>query len=161
MYFKSGPIYGPKPGYRQRDTSKYIFSTLPGMLSRMLPIALDGTLPASLTVRSQVSSQDSPKYTSEYAPKYTSESLASTLSIGKTLPISLDYMVPCILLGARCRELLSCRCQAPGGGWQVAGAWLWVASGGRNNDVVRCYSPNLIIIMPTVTRFHDASWQWC
>jgi len=75
-------------------------STLPGTLSRTLPIALDGTLPGCLTVRSQASSQDALKHTpstlsntlpiapddtlpacltirsqvhSEYAPKYTSE----------------------------------------------------------------------------------------
>ena len=74
-------------------------STLPGFLSRTLPIVLDGTLPACLNIRSQISSQDALKYTpnftrwhtpclldyillsklsrhsqihSEYAPKYTS-----------------------------------------------------------------------------------------
>jgi len=39
-------------------------------LSSTLPIALDDTLPACLTVRSQVSCQDAPKYT-EYVLKYT------------------------------------------------------------------------------------------
>jgi len=61
-------------------------STLLGMLSRTLRIALDGTLPACLTIRSQVSFQDA---------------LKSTLS--NTLPIALDdtsllnYMVPSTL----------------------------------------------------------------
>jgi hypothetical protein len=45
-------------------------STLPGMPPRTLPLALDNTLPACLTVRSQVSSQDALKYT-EYVLKYT------------------------------------------------------------------------------------------
>jgi len=39
---------------------------------------------------------------------------------GKTLPISLDYMLPCMLLHARTRDLQSCRRQAPGGMRQVA-----------------------------------------
>jgi len=58
--------------------------TLPCTLSSALPIALDGTLPACLTVRSQVSSQDT--------PKYTSESLSSTLPsmLSSTLPIAPD-----------------------------------------------------------------------
>jgi hypothetical protein len=37
--------------------------------------------------------------------------LPSTLSSGKTLPISLDYMLPCMLVRARSRDLLSCRRQ--------------------------------------------------
>jgi len=88
---------------------KMLSSTLPRMLSRMLPTALDCTLPACLTVRSQVSSQDT--------PKYTSQSLSSTLPIALdgTLPISPDCMLPCMLLHAQSRDLLSCRRQAPGG----------------------------------------------
>ena len=43
------------------------------MLFSTLPIALDGTLPACLAVRSLVSSQDVPKYTFEYVRKYTPE----------------------------------------------------------------------------------------
>jgi hypothetical protein len=145
------------------------------MLSSTLPIALDGTLPACLTIRSQVSSQDTPKNTSEYAPKYTSESLASTLSRGKTLAISLDNMLPCTLLHARSRDLLSCRSQAPGGVRQVAyggqclagGMWRVVcgrwraAYGGRNHDVGRYHSLNLIFSAATATRSQDASYSWC
>jgi hypothetical protein len=45
------------------------------MLSRTILIALDGTLLACLTVRSQVSSQEAlkhtPEHTPEHAPKYT------------------------------------------------------------------------------------------
>jgi len=136
-------------------------STLPGMLSRTRPIALDGTLPACLTVCSQVSSQDTPKYTSKHALKYTpnctrmytpslvGSTLPSALSRGKTLPIPLDYMLPCMLLHARSRNWLSCRRQAPGGVrlvgygrqclaggvwrvacgvWQVAGGVCWPKS---------------------------------
>jgi len=152
------------------------------MLSSTLPIALDGTLPACLTVCSQVSSQDTPKNTSEYAPKYTSESLASTLSSGKTLSISLDYMLPCMLLHARSRGLLSCRRQAlrgvrlvaygehsfVGGGlrvacgvWHVAGARWQAAYVGRYHDVGRYGSLNLIFCAATRTRSHDASRSWC
>ena len=45
--------------------------TLPGIPSRTLLVAPDGTLPACLTVRSQVSSQDALKHTPEHALKYT------------------------------------------------------------------------------------------
>jgi len=160
------------------------------MLSSTLPIALDGTLPGCLTIRSQVSSQDTPKntseyprkytstypckYSSKYPRKYTSESLASSLSSGKTVPISLDYMLPCMLLHAQSRDFLSCRSQAPGGVRQVAyggqclagGMWhvVWgrwrVAYGGRNHDVSQHHSLNLIFSAPTMTRSHDASWSW-
>jgi hypothetical protein len=41
------------------------------MLSRTLSIALDGTLPACLTVRSQVSSQDALKHTPKHTLQYT------------------------------------------------------------------------------------------
>src|SRR5882757_5835033 len=105
------------------------------MLSSTLPIALGGTLPACLTIRSQVSSQDTPKNTSKYAPQYTSESLTSTLSRVKTLAISLHSMLPCMLLHARSRDLLSCRSQAAGGVrhvaygvWQMAGGVWWPKS---------------------------------
>jgi len=54
----------------------------------------------------------------------------------KTLPISLDYMFPCMLLRARSRDLLSCRRQAPGGvrlvayGAQRAACGVWGVAGG-------------------------------
>jgi len=41
------------------------------LVNRTLPIALDVTLLACLTVRSQASSQDALKHTPEYALKYT------------------------------------------------------------------------------------------
>jgi hypothetical protein len=66
-----------------QDAPKYTPSTLPstppstfsstllGVLARRLPIALDGTLPAGLIIRSQVSSHDALKHTPEPASKYT------------------------------------------------------------------------------------------
>jgi len=72
--------------------------------------------------------KDAPNCTQWHTPSLLGSTLPSTLSRGKTLPISLDYMLPCMLLGARSRDLLSCRRQAPGGGWRVAGGgWRIVA----------------------------------
>ena len=45
---------------------------------------------------------------------------SGSLSRSKTLPISFDYMLPCMLLRARSRDLLSCGRQAPGGLRQMA-----------------------------------------
>jgi len=150
------------------------------MLSRTLPIALDGTLPASLTVHSQVSSQDALKHTLEHAHKYTPDctrwhtlslldyTLPSKLSRGKTLAISLEYKLPCMLLRTRSRDLLSCRRQAPGGvrqvaggRWQVAGGGWRAAYDGRNHDVGRYHSLNLIFSVATATRSQDDSRPWC
>ena len=98
------------------------------MLSSTLPIALDGTLPACLTIRSQVSSQETPKNTSEYAPKYTSKSLASTHSRGMTLAISLDYAP---MYAPACSIQRLAELQKPGTGRREAcGVWC-VADGGR------------------------------
>jgi len=132
-----------------QDASTYTPSTLPStplsmfsswltsMLPSMLLFALDGTLLVCLTVRSHGSSEDALKHTTKHALKYTpnciwwhtpsllGSTLPSTLPRGKTLPLSLDYMLPCMLLGARSRDFLSCRRQASGGGW-------WVAGGGRS-----------------------------
>jgi len=107
-------------------------STLPGMLPRTLPLALDSTQPACLTLHSQTSAQEALKHTPGHALKYASNctrwytpsllgsTLPSTLSRGKTLPISLDYMLTCTLLHAWSRDLLRCRRQAPGGVRHVA-----------------------------------------
>jgi len=82
--------------------------TLPSKLSRrsqahsrahsQLPIALDDTLPACLTIRSQVSSQDTPKYTPETlisTPSTFSCTLPGMLS--RTLTIALDGTLPACL----------------------------------------------------------------
>jgi len=50
--------------------------------------------------------------------------LPITLSIGKTLPISHDYILPCMLLGVRFWGLLGNRWQVPrGGGWEADSRW--------------------------------------
>jgi len=118
------------------------------------------TLPVCLTGCNQVSSQHVPKNTSEYPPELSTQSLSSTLpstlsqdvlialdetcsllgsmlpntlSRGKTLPISFDFMLPYMLLCAQSRDLLSCSRQAPGwvrlvasSGWLVAGGVCWL-----------------------------------
>jgi hypothetical protein len=145
------------------------------MLSSTLPMALDGTLPGCLTIRSQVSSQDTPKNTAKLAPQYTSESLASTLSRVKTLAIAPANILPCTFLHAQSRDLLSFRSQAAGGVRQVTyggqclagamwrvvfGRW-WAVYRGRNHDFCRYHSLNLIFSVATSTRSQDASYSWC
>ena len=59
----------------------------------------------------------------------------STLLSGKIPPIPLDYMLWCMILGARCRDFLSCRGQPLWGNGRVAVAdimtsddiilWIW------------------------------------
>jgi len=95
-----------------------------------------------------------------------------------------------MLLYARSRDLLSCRHQKPGGGWRAAGGRRQEAGGGRqeagggrreagggrreagggrqeaggggrNHDLGRYHSLNVIFSEATVTRSHDASWLWC
>jgi len=46
------------------------------------------------------------------------------------------------------------------GMWQVAGSG-WQVAGGRNHDVGRYHSLNLIFSAATETRSHDASKPWC
>ena len=129
-----GWLYAPTPALKK------LSSTLPSTLSSTLTIALDDILPACLTIYSQVSSQDAPKYTPRHAlnatpnctrcpaPSLLGSRLPSKLSWGKTLPISFDYMHSCMLPGARTRDLLRYRSQAQGDGWWVAdGAWHMVA----------------------------------
>jgi len=120
-----------------------LLSILPSTLSNTLPLALDGKLPTCLTVCFQASSQDALKHTPECALKCTPNctrwhtarllnfTLPSTLSRGKTLPISLDYMPPCMFLHAQSRDLQSGRCQAPGGVRLVASDGQCLADGGR------------------------------
>jgi len=51
--------------------------------------------------------------------------------------------------------------QAPGTGRREAGGGWQAAYGGRNHDVGRYHSLNLIFNAATVTRSHDASRSWC
>jgi hypothetical protein len=73
-------------------------TTLPGILSRTLPIALDGTLPATLTVSSQVISQNTLKHIHKHAPNSQLHSMAHSQRASlytpkeavKTLPTTLQ-----------------------------------------------------------------------
>jgi len=134
-------------------------STLPTMLSRTLLIALDGTLLLCLTVHSQISSQDALKMHSSTLPS----TLPSTLSKGKTLPISLDYMLPCMLqvLDPETCWVAGARHREAGSGWRVAGGGRLVVLGGRYHDIGWYHSLNLIFSAATTMRSHDASWSWC
>ena len=116
-------LYAPKdtPNTLPSTPPSTFSSTLPSMLSRTLLIALDDTLPACLTVCSEVSSQYTLKHTPEHAPKYTLQR--------KDTPNLTDYILPCMLLGARSRDLLSGRRQEPWGRWRVASSVGWVACG--------------------------------
>jgi hypothetical protein len=113
------------------------------------PSMRDCTLLSKHSRHSHVHNRVALKYTSQhvlkYAPNctrwYTPSLLRSiplsSLSRGKTLPISLDYMLPCMLLHAQSRDLLSCRRQAPGGmrlvgyGGQCLVGGVWCVAGGR------------------------------
>ena len=118
------------------------------MLSNTLPIALhniasllDYTLPSKLSRcsqehlrgRTQVHLRVALKYTLHctrwYTPSLLGSLLPNTLSRGKTHPMSLDYILPYMLLCARSRDLLSFRRQAPGGVRLVAAGVWWVAGG--------------------------------
>ena len=148
------------------------------------------TLPACLTIRSQVSSQDAPKNTSEDASKYTSELLSSTLfiALGGTLPAYLalcsqihspearhsqshltmcSHVCSCVLgpetcsvAGARHQEALSW-CRLAGGWWRLAGGVWPAAYVVRNHDICRYHSLNLIFSAATATKSHHASRSWC
>jgi hypothetical protein len=90
------------------------------MISRTLLIALDDILPAYLTVRSQVSSQDALKHPPGNAPKYALQRQDTPNLTGLYAPM---YAPGCSI--QRLAEL-----QAPGTGRRVArGEWR-VAGGG-------------------------------
>jgi len=146
-----------------KQALKPLWSTLPSMLSSTHPIALDDThclldniLSSKLSKHSQAHSWERSQIHSQmhsmphshpgwlYIPKYTLKMLSSTLpsmlsitlSRGKTHPISLDCMLPCMLMGAWSSDWLSCRHQAWGGGWQVMRGGRQVADdGGWHHDV--------------------------
>ena len=88
-------LYAPKPALRKLP------STLPRTLSSTLPIALDDTLPACLTIRSQVSSQDTVKYTPSKFSSTPPSMFSSTLPImlSRSLIIALDgKLLACLAL---------------------------------------------------------------
>jgi len=62
--------------------------TLPSMLSRMLPVAHDSTLPACMTVQLWVGSQDTLKHTVKHTLRYTPN------CIWWHTPSLLDYSIP-------------------------------------------------------------------
>jgi hypothetical protein len=66
-------------------------STLPGMLPRTLPLALDSTPPACWTVHSLTRSQEAPKHTPKDALKYTPNCTRWHT------PSLLDYTLPSTL----------------------------------------------------------------
>jgi hypothetical protein len=76
--------------------SEYVLMYTPRLISRTLPIALGGTLPACLTIQFQVSSQD--------APKFTRSTFSRTLPgmLSRTLLISLDgTLLACVTLSSQ------------------------------------------------------------
>ena len=116
-------------------SSKYVLKYTPGHALKDAPNCTRWHTPSLLDIRSQAHSKYAPKYTSKYVLKYTpghalkdapnctrwhtpsllGSTLPNTLLRGKTLLISLDYMLTCTLLHVRSRGLLSCRHQAPEG----------------------------------------------
>ena len=91
-----------------------------------LRVALKYTPKYALKHTPEHALQYAPNCTRWHTPSLLGSTLPSTLSRGKTLPISLDNMLLCMLLRARSRDLLSCRRQAPGGARQVAyGGLCW------------------------------------
>jgi hypothetical protein len=160
--------------YAPKYTSDYVLKYTPGHALQYAPNCtrwhtpnlLDCTLPSNLSRRSQIHSEYASMYTSEYVLKYTPEhalkdtsnctrwrtpslldcTLPSTLSRGKTLPISLDYMLPGMVLGARSRDMLSCRGQAPGSGRREAGGWRREEGCGRRVAVAEIMTSVDIIV---------------
>jgi len=132
-----------------KHTLEHTLKYTPNCTRWHTPSLLDYTLPSQLTRCSQAHSEYILKYTPGHALKdapnctrwhtfsLLGSTLKSTLSRGKTHPISFDYVLPCMLPGARSRHLLSCRSQAPGGGWPVAdGAWRIVAEIMTSVDII-------------------------
>ena len=125
---------------------------------KTLSIALDGTLPACLTVHLQVCSLDAPKHTPEHALKYTPN--LSWLYAPIYAPGVL-YPETCWVAGAMHWEA--------GGGWQVAGGRWWVADGGQIMTSVNirvwtlsfAHSPRQDLIMPPGHGVDNCSLRFC
>jgi hypothetical protein len=130
VHFQPISLYAPK--YSSELLSRALLNTQ----SRTLIFTSYGSLHACLTMCSLVGFQDSLKYTPELALRYTlncsrwhtlnllGSMLPSTLS---RKPISLDYMLPCMMLYAQSRDLPSCTFQVPGGIRLVVYDWYWLA----------------------------------
>jgi hypothetical protein len=58
-----------------------------------------------------------------------------------------------VVCGEQCEAGMACGVRRVAGGG-------WPAYGGRNHDVGRYHSLNLIFSAPTTTRSHDASRSW-
>ena len=109
---------------------------------------LDYMLPNLVSVQSKIHCSCILKYNSKYVLNYTSahaykdvpnctrsygsrqlgSTLPSTHSRGQTLTITLDYMLPCMLLCTPTRDFLSCMCLVSEGSSQVVGGW-WPLAG--------------------------------
>jgi len=125
---QDAPKYTP---HTLRSTPPSTFSsTLPGMLSRTLKIALDGTLLACLTVRSEVSARDALKHSPEHAPKYTPEARQSQshLTICSHVCSWVLDSETCRVAGTTHRKAGGRRREAGGRRWEAGGGW-WVAGG--------------------------------
>jgi len=78
-----------------------------------------------LIVHSQPAWLFASKYTLQILLRILASMLWSTLSRGKTLPISPEIMLICSLQGAQLKDLLSSQCQIPRDWRQAAGGVLW------------------------------------
>jgi len=166
-----------------------LWSTLPGILSRTLPNTVGGTLPACLTVCPQVSGQGAlkhtPKNTIMYTPNCTwwhtpsllGSTLPSILLCSKTLPNSVDHMLPPMLLWLDSETcwVVEVRYQEAWGWWWMVGS-VWGALGsmccvvcgkwqvvyiGQHNDVSQYGSLNCIFNTTSMTRSHNTPWAQC
>jgi len=135
--------------------------SLPDTLSSTFPIALNCTHPACLTLYSPVRSQVRSQVRSRLHSITHSQPLDCTLP--STLPRSALMCRLSTVLGFR--DSLSSRHLAPDGVWRVAGS-MWRAAygggyGGRNHDVGRFHSLNLIFSALTAIGSHNVSLSWC
>jgi len=164
------------------DVSRYTLKTL--------RIALDGTLPAFLTLRSQVSSQDALNHTAKYALKYIPNWIRwhTPSLLDYTLPsthprcsqvhfqearhsqshLTVYFNVYSCMFDAETYWVAAARYWKAGGGRQEAGCGMQeegggrreACGGGRNHDGCQYASSNVIFSTATATRSHDASWLW-
>ena len=161
--------------------------TLPSTLWSTLLIALDCTLPACFTIRSQLLSMAHAQPAWLYALKYALKTLSSILpsTLSNTLPAYLalcsqihspearhsqshlticSHVCSCVLGPETC-WVAGARHQEAWSWWRVAGGWWcggWLAAYVvRNRDIGRYLSLNLILIVATTIKSHHASRSWC